>query len=413
MSGKSFHELYQDILKRKIDLNEALPPQYNPKHLDCLLHPETQAVVIKVEDCSGCNEAYERACQSSCMFDAIEEDEEGKLYISFDSCAGCGACVEACKAGKLTESKDILPAMKAVRGKKGKAYVLIAPAFLGQFEKDVTPGKLRKAFQALGFDGMVEVALFADILTMKEALEFDRQIQSNTDFQLTSCCCPVWIAMIRKMYHDLLPHVPGAVSPMIAAGRVIKRLYPDAVTVFAGPCIAKKSEAREKDVADAIDYVLTFQEVKDLFEAAEIHPELLEEKGKEHSSRAGRIYARTGGVSEAVQKTVHQLRPESEWQVRAEQADGVSGCREMLAKLQQGEMTANFFEGMGCAGGCVGGPKVLLDKEEGRKQVEQYGAEAVYQTPLENPYVMKLLERLGLETVEELLEETGLFEREF
>ena len=74
--------------------------------------------------------------------------------------------------------------------------------------------------------------------------------------------------MIRKIYSELVPHVPGAVSPMIAAGRVVKELYPDAMTVFVGPCMAKKKEAREEDIADAIDYVLTFQEVQDIFDAA-------------------------------------------------------------------------------------------------------------------------------------------------
>lgn len=413
MSEKSFDELYRDILKQKINLKEALPPEYNPKHLDCLLHPEKYAAVITEEECGGCEEAFERACLNSCIFDAIEEDESGKLYIHPDKCAGCGACIEACKSGKLTAGKDALAAMKAVRGKKGRAYVLVAPAFLGQFKEAVTPGKLRKAFYALGFDGMVEVALFADILTMKEALEFDRQIQSISDFQLTSCCCPIWIAMIRKVYHELLPHVPGAVSPMIAAGRVIKRLYPDAVTVFVGPCMAKKSEAREPDVADAVDYVLTFQEIRDIFEAAEIHPERLCEVEKNHSSGAGRIYARTGGVSEAVSETVRQLRPDSKLQVVSEQADGVSDCRKMLERLQRGDTKANFFEGMGCVGGCVGGPKAILDREEGREQVEKYAQEAVYKTPLENPYVMKLVERLGFETVEELMEEAEIFLRHF
>lgn len=413
MPKKTFDELYQDILKQKIELKQPLPPQYDPKHLDCLLHPEKQAVVIQVEECSECSRAYERACRNSCIFDAIEEDGDGKLYISSAKCVGCGACIKACDAGKLAASKDVLPAMRAVRQKKGKAYALVAPAFMGQFQKSITPGKLRKAFQALGFDGMVEVALFADILTMKEALEFDRQVQSQTDFQLTSCCCPIWIAMIRKVYQELIPHVPGAVSPMIAAGRVIKRLYPDAVTVFVGPCMAKKSEAREADIADAIDYVLTFQEVKDLFDAADIDPERLKGNEKEHSSRAGRIYARTGGVSEAVRETVLQLRPTSELQVVSEQADGVPKCREMLKKLQKGEIKANFFEGMGCVGGCVGGPKAILEKEEGRIQVEKYGKAAEYQTPLENPYVMKLMKELGYSTVESLLEDKKLFVRKF
>ena len=92
----------------------------------------------------------------------------------------------------------------------------------------------------MGFQGLIEVAVFADILTLKEALEFDANIKKEQDYQLTSCCCPVWIAMIRKVYQELMPHVPGAVSPMVAAGRVVKKLHPEALTVFVGPCMAKK-----------------------------------------------------------------------------------------------------------------------------------------------------------------------------
>lgn len=227
--------------------------------------------------------------------------------------------------------------------------------------------------------------------------------------------------MIRKVYHELMPHVPGSVSPMVAAGRTVKRLHPNAVTVFVGPCMAKKSEAREPDIADAVDYVLTFQEVKDIFEAADIQPEKLEDRGKDHSSRAGRIYAHVGGVSEAVSETVRQLRESkhetgaggADFFVRAEQADGVPNCRVMLERLVKGETTANFFEGMGCPGGCVGGPKAVLNAEEGRRNVEQYGQEAVFKTPLENPYVKRLMEELGFETIEELLEDKTLFVRDF
>ena len=262
-------------------------------------------------------------------------------------------------------------------------------------------------------DRMVEVALFADVLTLKEALEFDHHVKTEKDFQLTSCCCPVWIAMIRKVYHELMPHVPGAVSPMIACGRMIKKLHPDAVTVFIGPCIAKKKEARETDIADAIDYVLTFQEVQDIFDAADIHPEEFAESEKDHSSRAGRIYARTGGVSEAVRETVKQLRPNRKIPVKAEQADGIPSCREMIERLKTGDTDANFFEGMGCPGGCVGGPKILIDRREGRKNVDAYGDEAAYATPLENPYVLELLERLGFHTIDQLLLDSDILERDF
>lgn len=407
---KTFEDLYNDLLKRKISLKEPLPLEYDPEHLDCLLHPEKYASVLQVKDCEAC--AYDKACVNSCVFDAIREGEDGKLRIDPEACVGCEACIRACENKNLTASRDVLPTMKAVREAKTPVYMMIAPAFLGQLGENVTPGKLRSAFKALGFTGMVEVALFADILTLKEALEFDRNVNKEGDFQLTSCCCPVWIAMLRKVYSELMPHVPGAVSPMIACGRMIKQIYPDAITVFAGPCLAKKNEAREPDIADAVDYVLTFQEVKDIFEAADIHPEELMEEGKEHASKAGRLYARTKGVSQAVTEMTAQLRPDRSITVQAVQANGTKECMEMIRKLKNGEIEANFYEGMGCVGGCVGGPKSILPKEEGTKNVDEYAEKSAFRTPLENPYVLKILERLGLETVEDLLDDT-LLTREF
>ena len=408
---KTFDELYGELLKRKIAKDETLPEEYDPYHLDCLLHPEKYAAVIQIEECEKC--AYDRACQNSCIFDAVERSDEGKLRINPSLCVGCEACIEACKNRNLTAGRDALAAMKGVREAKGPVYMMVAPAFLGQFSGEVTPGKLRAAFKALGFTGMVEVALFADILTLKEALEFDLHVRQIGDYQLTSCCCPVWIAMIRRIYHELMPHVPGAVSPMIACGRMIKRIHPDALTVFAGPCLAKKQEAREPDIADAVDYVLTFQEVQDIFDAADIHPEELYDEGKEHASKAGRLYARTGGVSQAVAEMVAQLCPERSIPVRSEQADGPKACMEMIRRIKEGRTDANFFEGMGCAGGCVGGPKAVLSAEKGREYVEAYGAASGFRTPLENPYVRKVLEELGLETVEELLMDDELLTRDF
>ena len=407
---KTFQQLYEDLLRQKVSVEEPLPKEYDPKHLDCLLHPEEYAPVISTDTCADC---FERACQKSCIFDAIETGKEGELFINPSRCEGCAACIDACKSNHLAASKDVLPAMRAVRNASGPVYLMIAPAFSGQFRGHVTAGTLRSACKALGFTGMVEVALFADILTLKEALEFERHVREPGDFQLTSCCCPVWIAMIRKRYHELLPHVPGAVSPMVACGRFLKRIHPDAVTIFAGPCLAKKKEAKEPDIADAVDYVLTFQEMQDIFDAAEISLEELPEEEKEHASKAGRLYARTGGVSQAVEEMVRQLSPDGKIGVRCEQANGTKECMEMMRRIQNKETDANFFEGMGCVGGCVGGPKAIIDSEKGKRYVDEYAKNSIYQTPLENPYVRKLLEELGFETVEELLEDNTLLTREF
>jgi len=192
-------------------------------------------------------------------------------------------------------------------------------------------------------------------------------------------------------------------------------LHPGAKVVFIGPCIAKKAEAKEEDIKDAVDAVLTFEEVKQIFEAVGIKPEEMEEDPSEHSSTAGRIYARTGGVSKAISDTLDRLRPDREIKIRAVQADGVKDCRKILNEVLEGKMEANFLEGMGCPGGCVGGPKVLIDPGEGRKFVDEYGKEALSLTPVDNKYVMELLKQLGIEDVHDFLDsdKAAMFIRSF
>ena len=412
---QTFNELYNKTLKSaledKLEQSNDFDEPYDTHHLDCLLNPEKHPIVLNIGTCD-CSIEHQKECIGRCPFDAMSIGENG-VIIDPDLCMGCSECIRGCASEKLTASTDIIPALKAVRSSKGLVYAMIAPAFLGQFSEDVTPGKIRTALKKVGFDGMLEVALFADILTLKEALEFDKNINNESDYQLTSCCCPMWIAMIKKVYNQLMPHVPGSVSPMIACARVAKILHPDALTVFIGPCLAKKAEAREKDLVGDVDYVLTFKEVQNIFDAMGIVPSDMEDSEKEHSSKAGRIYARAGGVSEAVASTVKAINPNRKINIRTKQADGVIACKAMINELMAGQMDANFYEGMGCKGGCVGGPKAIIDVESGTKKVNAYGEEAQYKNPVENPYVIELLDRLGLATIESLLEETEIFTRHF
>lgn len=414
----TFNALYDRLVRASVnhkteeELEKLRQEDFDSHQLDCLLNPEKYPTVWRVGDCN-CSQEEAANCAGKCLFDALYTDEKGNVAVNSKMCVGCGACVERCKAKNLVESKDILPTLAMIHRGDAPVYAIVAPAVISQFTEEVTPGKLRTALKALGFTGMVEVALFADILTLKEALEFDANILTDRDYQLTSCCCPMWIAMLRRVYKELMPHVPAAVSPMIACGRVIKRLEPGAKVVFIGPCLAKKAEAREPDIADAVDYVLTFQEVRDIFAFADIHPERMAEDNREHSSMGGRIYARAGGVSQAVQDCVQRLNPNRKIKVHAVQASGVPACKQLLNDLKEGKLDANFLEGMGCVGGCVGGPRALIDKEFAREEVDRYGKEAPAPTPIDNLYVIDLLDRLGFPTVESLLENDDLFTRKF
>ncbi|MGI6152193.1 MAG: [Fe-Fe] hydrogenase large subunit C-terminal domain-containing protein [Christensenellales bacterium] len=378
--------------------------------VEALMYPENQPVVLRVGDC-GCPSG-ESACEVACLFEAIKRDENNNIVITAN-CTGCGECLKACSEENLAGRKDSLAVVNLLKDRKSPVYAMIAPAFSGQFSKEVTSGKLRSAFKYMGFYGMIEVALFADVLTLKEALEFDRAIHTDDDFLLTSCCCPLWVALIKKSYKDMIPHVPPSVSPMVACGRSIKRMHPGAKTVFIGPCLAKKAEAREPDIADAVDIVLTFEEIAELFELMGINPADFEEDESDHSSRAGRIYARTAGVSEAVQTTLDRLRPGRRITLRSRQADGVVNCKALLKEIFEGRVDANFIEGMGCVGGCVGGPKSLIDREIARSAVNEYGDDASIKTPADNPYVLELLRRLGYETVETLLDRDSIYTRTF
>jgi iron only hydrogenase large subunit-like protein len=268
----------------------------------------------------------------------------------------------------------------------------------------------------MGFTDMFEVAFFADMLTLKEAVEFDHHVHSKEDFLITSCCCPMWVAMVRKVYNEMVKHVSPSVSPMIAAGRVLKKLNPDVKVVFIGPCIAKKAEAKEKDLVGDIDYVLTFEELKTIFEALEINPaDMPETHTIEYASRGGRLYGRTAGVSTAVSEAIERMFPNNHQEVRTVQAHGVPNCKELLTRLQKGEIDANFIEGMGCVGGCVGGPKRVIPMELGRDRLNELCDKSEIRVPVDSDCMKDILNSIGISSIDDFKEGRNIeiFERVF
>ena len=289
----SFSDNYIDDLKKAI-----------------LSYESNYKIVSKVKQCNmDCTDNPGKTlCQASCPFDAILIDAKcNTTYIDNDKCTDCGFCVDVCPTGALMDKVEFIPLLDLLKGNTA-IIAAVAPAITGQFGEDVNIDNLRTAFKIMGFTDMVEVAFFADMLTLKEAIEFDEHVKVKDDLMITSCCCPMWVGMVKKVYNNLVTHVSPSISPMIAAGRVLKQLNPNCKVVFIGPCIAKKGEAKDKDLLGDIDYVLTFSELRDIFDTLNIHPEKLQQDiSSEYASRGGRLYARTGGVSIASRRPWQQL----------------------------------------------------------------------------------------------------------
>lgn len=378
-------------------------------------HQVRQKIIHKVSTCESDCEVIEgkTRCQSVCPVDAIMKRPIGNdKWINENECINCGRCITVCENQNFMDSPQFLPLAGLLE--EEKVVAIVAPAIAGQFGKDVTLDQLREALVMVGFTDMIEVAMAADILSLKEAMEFNHHVNKEGDFMITSCCCPVWVTLLKRVYHKLIPDFSPSVSPMVAMGRTVKKLTPGAKVVFIGPCVAKKSEAKEKDIEDAVDYVLTFQELQLIFDALHINPDSLPGLPSiDYASTGGRLYARTGGVSQAVYDIVDQMFPKKRHLFHSVSVDGVKDCRTMLEQLERGEVRASFIEGMGCPGGCVGGPKAIIDRDQGRIAANEAAYDSAIKIPINSEVLIETLHQLGITNREELLSKTSMFEREF
>ncbi|PAB59237.1 [Fe-Fe] hydrogenase large subunit C-terminal domain-containing protein [Anaeromicrobium sediminis] len=422
--SKDLNSLARDIREKYDFLEEDMPFIKDHIRVAMGLNPKTnyefsdeieiiknsrevaKPIISKIEGpCEYCDEES-CTCKGTCKYEAhIYRRSKGPV-IEEGKCLTCGECSNGCDFGALVDKIEFVPLIDLLKDKNTKVYASIAPSIAGQFGKNVTLGQMRTALKLLGFEDMVEVALFADILTIKEAFEVINLVKTEDDFYLTSCCCPVWFNMVKKNYPKLFEHMPPSVSPMIASGRFLKELYKDIKVVFISPCTAKKAEAKEPDLKGDIDFVLTFRELKEIFKTLNIDPEKLKGDDKDQASFAGRLYGRTGGVSFSVKTIVNRLEPRRLIKLKSKKIHGVKACKETLEELSNNEkVDYNFVEGMGCVGGCVGGPRTNIPMNEATNILNETGEDSLIMTPFDNMNLMKILKELGIERIEDIVEE--------
>ncbi len=313
-----------------------------------------------------------RPCIRGCKAGAITVDESKKARINDDKCIGCGACVYNCPFGAIVDRSYILEAVRILRdsdgGRSYKVYAAIAPAIVSQF----TYAKIEQVVAGLkemGFHAVVEVALGADITAYQEAKEL-----AEKGF-LTSSCCPSFVKYIELNFPGLTKHISHNVSPMIETARLIKHTDPTAKVIFIGPCISKKAEYKKEEYRDMIDCVITFEELQALLDGMGITVEQLPEQSLNNASYYGRIFARSGGLAEAVSQVIREEK--LDFELNAEVCDGLEQCRVALLKASKGRLDKNFIEGMACEGGCINGAACLHHGPKNRTEVDRYGKQAM------------------------------------
>lgn len=169
-------------------------------------------------------------------------------------------------------------------------------------------------------------------------------------------------------------------SPMATIAKYIKEQRdPDAKIVFIGPCTSKKMEFQKEEVRPYIDSVITFEELQALFDSRVIDITLLEEEPLDNASYYGRIFARSGGLTDAVRQGLKEHGYE-DFDFSPVACDGIEECRMALLKASKGVLNNNFIEGMACMGGCIGGAGCLTHGEKNKAEVDKYGREAQKET---------------------------------
>lgn len=323
-----------------------------------------------------------RPCMRACSVGAVKMDENRKAMIDHDKCISCGACVHQCPFGAIVDKSYVVDALTLLRDSWNNTsyhvYAVVAPAVASQFS-NVTVGQVFAGIKELGFYAVVEGAIGGDMVSLAETEEFVKTIEEKK--WKTTSCCPAFVDYVRKYHPEYMDHVSTTVSPMIAMARAIRAKDQKARIIFIGPCTAKKVEIKQEDLKGAVDYVLTFEELRAVFDARNMDLTELSEASAGDPSSYGRIFARTGGVAESVRRVAKLEGVETE--INPIRCSGIEECIKAMKLASFGRLEENLIEGMACKNGCTNGAASIFHEASGIERVNSFSREALTDDPSE------------------------------
>lgn len=326
----------------------------------------------------------ERPCAASCGMHAIESDEKGRAVINYDKCVSCGMCMVNCPFGAIADKSQIFQVVQTIKSEQ-PIYAIVAPAIMGQFGAKVNLKTMEDAFKQLGFAGVYEVSIGADLCTIEEAEDYLKNVPEKFKFMATSCC-PAWSKMAKMEYPEHRENISMALTPMVYTARLVKKMHPECKIVFVGPCAAKKLEASRESVRSDVDFVLTFEELNGMFMAKNVDfAKLKQAELKNETSADGRGFAVMGGVAQAVVNACSKMAPDREVKVFA--AQGLDNCRKMLKDAVEGKYDGYLLEGMACPSGCVSGAGTITSPNKAKSMVALSQKETPKKNSDESEYI--------------------------
>ena len=303
---------------------------------------------------SNCKNCYK--CIRHCPVKAIRFSGN-QAHIIGNECILCGQCFVVCPQD-AKQIVDETEKVKVLLQSGDPVIVSLAPSFIANYE-GVGINAMRKALKKLGFYEVEETAIGATIVKT----EYERMLEEEERDVIISSCCHSINLLIQKHYPQALEYLADVVSPMQAHCKDIKSRFPNAKTVFIGPCVAKKDEAEHYE--GIVDAVLTFEELTEWLSAEKI--ELEKEMDSDACSRA-RFFPTTGGVLKTMAKNLNGYTYLA--------LDGVDNCIAALKDIIAGKVHKCFIEMSACVGSCVGGP--VMEKYHRASAVKDYIAISQY-----------------------------------
>lgn len=318
---------------------------------------------------NNCQDCYK--CVKNCPVKAIKLENNSASVIP-ELCIYCGKCTQVCPANAKKIRDDLQLVRKDL--KKEKIIVSLAPSYISEYNNEDT-SKVIAAFKEAGFYGVSETALGAE----KVALDTKLWIDNQKNGVYISSCCPSAVMLINKYYPQHADSIVPVLSPMVAHAKFLKTLYPDAKVLFVGPCIAKKEEVAQ--YGDIIDYVVSFEDIKRLFEELGIFFEFMKPTPEDvfipMRANKGNLYPIDGGMLtcmiDSIANDVDRIKHNNKNQVpiRYMTFSGVRNLKEIMRDFDSiSPKGKTFIEVMTCDGGCIKGPCTISSKSSASKRLD-------------------------------------------